>query len=69
MVFLFKKEVVSYREDIYKNAVRLARLTEKHPCGLSESESNEEEEIVNYFLKQFDMARLIFGRYLRIKKV
>lgn len=70
--FLFGDEIVAYLREIYKNGVDLSsvnkRLTGHSIMTQVERErlANKEAELLQWFSNQFDVARQLFGKYLKV---
>lgn len=68
--FLFKKDTRIYLNDLYKKGLQLMRVQKKHeslPVGEElNKKANEESELLEWFSKQFDYAKELFGQYLTV---
>lgn len=70
--FLFKKDIQEHLEQLYTRGVDLmtiGRKLENAPVGDNRSQLvDKESELFEWFSKQFEITKGLFGEYLRIDK-
>jgi len=71
--FLFGKDVKDYLEELYKKGVDLKRYESLLKNDRLDEEKrtklvDEEADLLEWFRKQFDVSKTLFGKYLAIDK-
>ncbi len=70
--FLFGNNVQEYLEQLYKKGVRLNYLNRRLDHEAVDEKrtklADELEETLNWFSKQFEVSKALFGEYLKIDK-
>lgn len=72
MDFLFANDLKEYLRKLYKKGVRVRYLRKKlehEPVGEKRTKLvDEQSDLVEWFTKQFEVSKALFGKYLRIEK-
>jgi hypothetical protein len=72
-LFLFDKELSEYIRELYKKGVRLYSVnkrldSQKLPIGEERNQlANEDCELVEWFLEQLEVMRVVFYKYIALK--
>ena len=70
--FLFKEDLQEYLEKLYKKGVNLMALGKKIEVESDDDKRSklidEQTELLEWFSKQLEISKKLFGEYLRIDK-